>query len=54
MNVTQAKLRRTLEKATEVLRKKKLITADGSGNPEVEALVLMYAKLIEDIIEVDL
>jgi len=54
MTVTQKKLQRTLEKATEVLRKKKLITPDGNGNPEVEALVLMYTKLIKDILEVDL
>lgn len=54
MTYTQKKLQKTLDNALVVLSKKKLVTPRGKGDPDVEALIAVYKKLIEDILEIEL
>lgn len=53
MKLTKTKLDKAMNQAEDELIKAGLIGRDGSGNMAIITLLTCYAKLIEDIVEID-
>ena len=53
VKLTKTKLDKAMNQAEDELIKAGLIGRDGSGNMAIITLLTCYAKLIEDIVEID-
>lgn len=54
MRVSKATLDKAMDKAEDTLIRRGILARDGSGDPDVTKLMMLYGKLIEDIVEVEL